>query len=131
MAKPRSTAPRETTADPDAQNQADGDDDADEDVEKDGDAENGLGEVSAGAGEPIDVDGAEGALRPDVVARPRRAAGALAPARGGVERFLAEVRRYPRLTEEEERALGKAVRDGGDREAARKLVVHNLRLVVA
>src|ERR1700690_2682822 len=76
MAKPRSTAPRETTADPDAQNQADGDDDADEDVEKDGDAENGLGEVSAGAGDPIDVDGAEGALRPDVVARPRRAAGA-------------------------------------------------------
>jgi RNA polymerase sigma-32 factor len=41
------------------------------------------------------------------------------------------VRRYPRLSDEEERVLGKAVRDSGDREAARKLVVHNLRLVVA
>src|SRR6266404_611646 len=78
-----------------------------------------------------DGDGGAEALRPEIVAGPRRAAGALAPARGGVERFLAEVRRYPRLTEEEERALGKAVREGGDREAARKLVVHNLRLVVA
>jgi RNA polymerase sigma-32 factor len=57
--------------------------------------------------------------------------GALAPARNQVERFLAEVRRYPRLSDEEERRLGKAVRDSGDREAARKLVVHNLRLVVA
>ena len=41
------------------------------------------------------------------------------------------MRRYPRLTEQEERELGKAVRERGDREAARKLVVHNLRLVVA
>jgi RNA polymerase sigma-32 factor len=56
---------------------------------------------------------------------------ALAPARSQLERFLAEVRRYPRLSDEEERTLGKAVREHGDREAARKLVVHNLRLVVA
>jgi RNA polymerase sigma-32 factor len=56
---------------------------------------------------------------------------ALTPLRDPVERFLAEARRYPRLTEAEERALGIAVRTHGDREAARKLVVHNLRLVVA
>jgi RNA polymerase sigma-32 factor len=137
MAKPRSTAPRDTDAD----------DDASEDEDADAD-EGGLGEVSAGAADPVDVDADESgdradddagprrprgarALRADVVERPGRTGAALAPARGGVERFLAEVRRYPRLTEDEERALGKAVREGGDRDAARKLVVHNLRLVVA
>jgi RNA polymerase sigma-32 factor len=62
---------------------------------------------------------------------PPRGRGALTPSRNQLERFLAEVRRYPRLSDEEERALGKAVREQGDREAARKLVVHNLRLVVS
>lgn len=57
--------------------------------------------------------------------------GSLTPSRNQVERFLAEVRRYPRLSDEDERVLGKAVREHGDREAARKLVVHNLRLVVS
>jgi RNA polymerase sigma-32 factor len=51
--------------------------------------------------------------------------------RDPVDRFLAEARRYPRLSEEEERALGSAVRERGDMNAAKKLVVHNLRLVVA
>jgi RNA polymerase sigma-32 factor len=78
-------------------------------------------EPDAGDGEVLAADGIE----------PPRARGALAPSRNQVERFLAEVRRYPRLSDEEERVLGKAVRDRGDREAARKLVVHNLRLVVA
>ncbi|MDB4981227.1 MAG: putative polymerase, sigma 70 family subunit [Myxococcales bacterium] len=136
MAKPRSTAPRASDGDSAA---SEDEEDADEE-----DAEGALGELSAGTAEPgVDAGEADDAsddaagrgsrpLRADVVARPRGASsGALAPARGGVERFLAEVRRYPRLTEDEERALGKAVRDGGDRDAARKLVVHNLRLVVA
>ncbi|HET6283538.1 MAG TPA: sigma-70 family RNA polymerase sigma factor [Polyangia bacterium] len=51
--------------------------------------------------------------------------------RDPVDRFLAEARRYPRLSEEEERVLGSAVRERGDMNAAKKLVVHNLRLVVA
>lgn len=51
--------------------------------------------------------------------------------RDPVGAFLAEARRYPRLTEDEERALGRAVRERGDRDAARRLVIHNLRLVVA
>jgi RNA polymerase sigma-32 factor len=55
----------------------------------------------------------------------------LSPLRDPVGRFLAEARRYPRLSEEEERRLGLAVRQHGDVEAARRLVVHNLRLVVA
>lgn len=51
--------------------------------------------------------------------------------RDPVARFMAEIRRYPRLSEDEERRLGRAVREGGDMNAARRLVVHNLRLVVA
>jgi RNA polymerase sigma-32 factor len=53
------------------------------------------------------------------------------PVRDPVARFMAEVRRHPRLSESDERELGRAVRERGDSEAARRLVVHNLRLVVA
>jgi RNA polymerase sigma-32 factor len=72
-------------------------------------------------GDIIDVD------PPGVAA----AAGALAPLRDPLARFLAEARRYRRLSEDEERALGVSVRDQGDMNAARTLVVHNLRLVIA
>jgi RNA polymerase sigma-32 factor len=72
------------------------------------------------AAEPIDVD--------EVV--PPRRAGALAPLRDPVQRFLTEARRYQRLSEQEERALGRAVRERGDMGAAKRLVVHNLRLVI-
>ena len=51
--------------------------------------------------------------------------------RDPVRRFVEEARRYARLDESEERALGHAARDRGDLDAARRLVVHNLRLVVA
>jgi RNA polymerase sigma-32 factor len=64
-------------------------------------------------------------------ARPRREDGKLARVRDPVELFLAEARRYPRLSEQEERDLGVAVREHGDMDAARRLVVHNLRLVIA
>jgi RNA polymerase sigma-32 factor len=55
----------------------------------------------------------------------------LVPIRDPVRRFVEEARRYARLDEKEERALGHAARDRGDLDAARRLVVHNLRLVVA
>lgn len=51
--------------------------------------------------------------------------------RDPVARFVAEARRYPRLDEEQERALIRAVREQGDTDAARRLVVHNLRLVIS
>ena len=51
--------------------------------------------------------------------------------RDPVRRFVEEARRNARLDENEERELGHAARDRGDLDAARKLVVHNLRLVVA
>jgi RNA polymerase sigma-32 factor len=54
------------------------------------------------------------------------------PARRGtaLERFLSEVGRYPVLSPEEERELTLAYYERQDPRAARKLVIHNLRLVV-
>jgi RNA polymerase sigma-32 factor len=51
--------------------------------------------------------------------------------RDPVRRFVEEARRHARLDENEERELGRAARERGDLDAARRLVVHNLRLVVA
>jgi RNA polymerase sigma-32 factor len=82
-------------------------------------------------GELVDQGEPAPAVEPDVI-EPRAArAGALAPQRDPVGRFLAEARRYPRLSEDEERTLGVAVRERGDMNAARTLVVHNLRLVIS
>jgi RNA polymerase sigma-32 factor len=47
-----------------------------------------------------------------------------------LHRYLAEIRRYPILDAEEEKALAIQYREKGDIEAAYKLVVSNLRLVV-
>jgi RNA polymerase sigma-32 factor len=47
-----------------------------------------------------------------------------------VSRYLAEIRRYPLLSRDEERALALRVQEHGDREAAERLVLGNLRLVV-
>jgi RNA polymerase sigma-32 factor len=49
---------------------------------------------------------------------------------GALERFLAEMGRYPLLSPDEERELTLAYYERQDPIAARKLVVHNLRLVV-
>jgi RNA polymerase sigma-32 factor len=45
-------------------------------------------------------------------------------------RYLAELRKYPLLTKDEEYALAVKYRETGDREAAQKLVTSNLRFVV-
>lgn len=47
-----------------------------------------------------------------------------------VARYLAEIRKYPLLTKEEEQALALKYHETGDREAAQKLVTSNLRFVV-
>jgi RNA polymerase sigma-32 factor len=47
-----------------------------------------------------------------------------------VGRYLAEIRQYPLLSREEEHELAVRVREHGDPEAAEKLVLGNLRLVV-
>jgi RNA polymerase sigma-32 factor len=51
--------------------------------------------------------------------------------RDPVQHFVAEARRHARLDAEIESELGRRARDQGDLDAARRLVVHNLRLVVA
>src|SRR5664279_4057513 len=53
----------------------------------------------------------------------------LVPFRDPVRRFVEEARRHARLDENEERELGRAAREHGDLDAARRLVVHNLRPV--
>jgi len=79
----------------------------------------------------LDPDEAEAERALGGRASPARAGGGLSKVRDGVGRFLAEARRYKRLSEEEERALGVAARERGDLNAARTLVVHNLRLVIS
>jgi len=53
----------------------------------------------------------------------------LASVRDPVARFVAEARSYPRLSEDEERRLV-ARAQNNDQSAGRRLVVHNLRLVI-
>jgi RNA polymerase sigma-32 factor len=84
--------------------------------------------------EPGEAEGgglADGEIRAELVAVSPGTELTPGPVRDPLGRFLAEVRRHPRLTEEQERELGRAVRERGDAEAAKRLVVHNLRLVVA
>jgi RNA polymerase sigma-32 factor len=112
------------------------DDDADSDVAElqDGDGASAAG-VDADADADADADKAIQLLDPDAAegGRPRaRVTGApLSTVRDQVGRFLAEAKRYKRLSETEERALGVAARERGDLNAARTLVVHNLRLVIS
>lgn len=91
-----------------------------------------MGEV-VGPDEDND-DRAEGSLFDDPLedlhVSPRERPSPLAPIRDPLQRFLAEARGFKRLTESEERELVAAARGQGDLGAARRLVVHNLRLVV-
>jgi RNA polymerase sigma-32 factor len=108
-------------------------DSADSDVAE---LQDGDGASVAGAGDAdADADKALQLLDPDTAEaeRPRaRVTGApLSTVRDQVGRFLAEAKRYKRLSETEERALGVAARERGDLNAARTLVVHNLRLVIS
>src|SRR5450432_3765233 len=99
-----------------------------EDQEGEGDSAEATGEDPAA--DELDADEVrvpDAVLEPEVTRK--SPTGLAAPIRDPVERFLSEARRYPRLSESEERALGIAVRQHGDMDAARKLVVHNLRLV--
>ena len=103
----------------------------DDDHEREGDDEIAVSPDEVG-GEPADVDGAveEGPVESetgdtDEEARQR----ALVPF-DPLQRYLSEIRRYPLLTREEEKALAIRYREQEDVDAAYKLVTGNLRLVV-
>src|SRR3954468_9841055 len=100
---------------------------------EEGESADAAGEVPAADElDPEEARVPDAVLEPEVTrGAPKLTTGLAAPIRDPVERFLSEARRYPRLSEIEERELGLAVRQRGDMDAARKLVVHNLRLVVA
>lgn len=94
-----------------------------------------MGEVVGPDEDDDDNDGrADGSLFDDPLedlhVRPHNRPSPLAPIRDPLQRFLAEARGFKRLTESEERELVAAARGQGDLGAARRLVVHNLRLVV-
>ncbi len=85
-----------------------------------------------------DEDGADDDSPPDILDVPNRSVASRAaslpsiPSSRGtaLARFLAEVGRYPVLSPEEEQELTRAYHENQDPVAARKLVIHNLRLVV-
>ena len=56
---------------------------------------------------------------------------AVVPALGNLDAYIAAVNRLPMLTQAEETSLGRRLRDHGDIEAAGRLVLSHLRLVVS
>ena len=56
---------------------------------------------------------------------------ALVPSLGNLDAYISAVNRIPMLTAEEEASLGKRLRDHGDLQAAGRLVLSHLRLVVS
>src|SRR5262249_58461927 len=79
----------------------------------------------------VEVVGDEETRREDAAPEPVEpgGAGALVPS-DSLQRYLAEIRRIPVLSREEEHKLAVRWREKGDRKAARGLVTANLRLVV-
>ncbi len=66
-----------------------------------------------------------------IPAREPGPAAAPTPPAGVYELYRQEARRYPRLSAEEEHELAERVHRNGDREAAKRLVLHHLWLVLA
>ena len=138
--KRQEAQPRTGRSEPQAAAKEDENAETAEDEPREGDDEisdlaqaEGDGAAPGGRAADGDGDGAIALLDPDEAAA-ERAGSSRAPlstVRDQVGRFLAEAKRYKRLSEDEERALGVAARERGDLNAARTLVVHNLRLVIS
>ncbi len=82
-----------------------------------------------GEEEPAAADEEPRPERADEEGAPREITSALVPT-DSLQRYLAEVRRYPLLDPSEEHELAVRWREHGDRAAAMRLVTANLRLVV-
>ncbi len=110
--------------DPEEADEESGDEDA-EPAEKDVEIDPDLVEAAAAVGEAENVDELEDPPEPKVSTR----GGSLAR-RDPMAAYMSEVRRYPLLTPDEEKALATRLVEHGDTSAARKLIEANLRLVV-
>src|SRR5688572_26852187 len=112
-----------------AEKDTDEDEDA-EDAEKssDGDVDPDLVEAAAAAVEAEEASTDDDAETPAPKVS-SRGGGSLAR-RDPMAAYMSEVRRYPLLTPEEEKALAVRLVEHGDTGAARKLIEANLRLVV-
>lgn len=80
--------------------------------------------------EEIADDAQEGSASPDAAALLAPVPGRSVQTTDPYRRYVAEVRRYPLLTREEEQELARRYRDSGDRDALFRLVTANLMLVV-
>ena len=108
--------------------------DEDEDKEEEGEADEGVDVDLAKAAAPIDVAGSvdeDGDDLPALEEEPvkGRSTGSIAK-RDPMAAYMADVRRYPLLTPEEEHSLAVRLVEHGDTTAARKMIEANLRLVV-
>ena len=81
------------------------------------------------APEALPPEASEPAAPPEAPALDANAAGALVPF-DSLQRYLAEIRRIPLLSREEEHTLAVRWHEKSDRQAAWRLVTANLRLVV-
>lgn len=98
----------------------------DEDGEDTGeDTETLVGEVVEAGDER-----AQGAAREQGLSVLNETGLAVAAERDPMSAFMTQLRQFPLLTEEQERELGRRIRDEDDPEAVKAMVMHNLRLVV-
>ncbi len=87
-------------------------------------------EVVSDDGSEVVADLAEADSEDDNVVDVPSAHGNAVALRDSLSAYLADIRKYPILSREEEHELAVALHEDGDREAAYKLVTSNLRLVV-
>ena len=104
--------------------------DSDEEEAEKGDDE-GLDTDLVSAAAEVAEDGGDVELVDDIeIPEPKPSKGGSLARRDPMAAYMSEVRRYPLLTPEEEKALATRLVEHGDSAAARRLVEANLRLVV-
>ena len=119
----------EEPAEKDPEEAEEGSDEDAEPEEKDVEVDPDLVEAAAEISEGENVDDLEDPPEKKVSARGSSGGAALAR-RDPMATYMAEVRRFPLLTPDEEKSLATRLVEHGDTSAARKLIEANLRLVV-
>jgi len=105
-------------------------DDEDDEDEREGRGESGLLDLGADEGPAAGGGEDDGVVEIEPADGAEPVGGAIVPS-DSLQRYLAEIRRYPLLDAEEEHRLAVRWHEEGDKVAAAKLATANLRLVVA